>query len=113
MLLPGVVAYAVVAILSQYVVGQGAPGRYTLAVVAGLTTNIVANLLLIPRLGTAGAAAASSISYALTAALTLAIFTRLSGQGLRETLLVTRADVAHGRARLDDLLARRAAPRAR
>ena len=102
-LLPGVVAYSVVAILSQYVVGRGAPGWYTLVLVAGLATNIAANVVLIPALGIDGAAVASSLSYGVTALLTLAIFVRLSGQGVRETLVVGRADVADAVATLGPL----------
>ncbi len=97
-LLPGVVAYSVVAILSQYVVGRGSPGAYTVVLLLGLATNLAANLVLIPALGIIGAAVASSLSYGLTALLTVAIFRRISGQGLRETLLLTRADLAAGAA---------------
>jgi len=92
-ILPGIVAYSVVAILSRYVVGRGRPGLGTVLAVTGLGVNVVLNLILIPRLGILGAAASSSISYAVTAVLTLSAFLRISGQGLRETVLIQRRDL--------------------
>ncbi len=92
-ILPGVVAYSVVAVLSRYVVGRGRPGLGTVVLVAGLATNLVANLILIPRFGIVGAAASSSISYVLTALLTLVAFVRISGRGVIETLVVQRRDL--------------------
>jgi hypothetical protein len=49
--------------------------------------------VLIPRYGILGAAASSSISYAMTAVMTLAVFRRLSGRGWRETLIVRTSDI--------------------
>ena len=93
LILPGVVAYSVVAVLSRYIVGQGRPGTGTFVLLAGLAVNIVSNLLLIPRYGINGAAASSSISYACTAVLSLAVFRRLSGRGLAETLVLRPSDM--------------------
>jgi O-antigen/teichoic acid export membrane protein len=93
LILPGVVAYSVVAVLSRFIVGQGRPGIGTLVLVTGLAINIVCNLVLIPRFGILGAAASSSISYGVTALVTLAVFRQLSGRGWAETLIVRRRDV--------------------
>jgi O-antigen/teichoic acid export membrane protein len=93
LILPGVVAYSIVAVLSKYITGRGRPGTGTLVLLAGLVTNVVANLVLIPRFGIEGAAASSSISYILTAGLTLAVFLRISGRGLAETLFLRPGDV--------------------
>ena len=92
-ILPGIVAYSVVAILSKYVVGRGNPGTATLVMVGGLAVNITANLLLIPVLGIRGAAASSSISYTVTAIAMLIVFRRLSGRGMAETLLIRPSDI--------------------
>lgn len=92
-ILPGIVAYSVVAVQSRYVVGRGRPGVSTLIMVAGLCVNITSNLVLVPRLGITGAAMSSSISYAVTALLMLATFLRLSGLGWRETIVLRRSDV--------------------
>jgi O-antigen/teichoic acid export membrane protein len=93
LILPGIVAYSVVAVLTRYISGRGRPGTTTLIMATGLATNVVANLVLIPRLGINGAAIASSISYCLTAVLTLAVFRRLSGRGWIETLVIRPSDV--------------------
>ncbi len=87
LILPGIVAYSVVAVLSRYITGRGRPGTGTLILVAGLALNIAANLVLVPIHGIRGAAAASSISYIATALLTLIVFHRLSGRGWIETLV--------------------------
>lgn len=93
LLLPGVVAYGVVAVLTQFVIAAGSPGVYTWIVVAGLALNICANVVLIPLAGIVGAAIASSISYTVTAVLTLLVFRRISGRGFAETLIIRRSDV--------------------
>ena len=95
-ILPGVVAYSVVAVLSRYLTGRGRPGLTTAIMLVGLAVNIVANVLLIPAAGISGAAASSSISYGVTAVLILAAFRRLSGRGLVETLVLRPGDVTAG-----------------
>ncbi len=114
LILPGIVAYSVVAVLSRYITGRGRPGTGTLILVAGLALNIAANLVLIPAYGIRGAAAASSLSYVVTAALTLIVFHRLSDRGLRETLIIRRSDVvalvAATRALIDRARGRRRGP---
>jgi O-antigen/teichoic acid export membrane protein len=92
-ILPGVVAYSVVAVLTRYVTGRGRPGTTTLIVLGGLAANIALNIVLIPSVGISGAAAASSISYTATALVMVAAFTRLSGQGWLETLVVRPSDI--------------------
>jgi stage V sporulation protein B len=93
-ILPGIVAYSVVAILSRYIVGQGRPGLGTIILMTGLVANVVSNLSLVPVYGINGASAASSISYGLTAVLALIAFHRMSGRGYVETLVVRRSDLA-------------------
>jgi O-antigen/teichoic acid export membrane protein len=93
LILPGIVAYSVVAVLSRYIVGQGRPGTGTAVLLIGLALNVGSNLILIPRYGILGAAASSSISYAVTALLTLIVFRRLSGRGWVETLVLRDSDM--------------------
>jgi O-antigen/teichoic acid export membrane protein len=108
-ILPGVVAYSVVAVLSRYIVGKGRPGLGTAILVVGLAANIASNLILIAPLGIVGAAVSSSISYVLTAALTVLAFQRLSGVGLGETLVVRASDIRAITRRLGELRSRRKA----
>ena len=75
-ILPGIVAYSAVAVLTRYITGRGRPGTTTVIMLGGLSTNVIANVFLIPRLGTNGAALASSISYAITAFVTVLVFRR-------------------------------------
>ena len=91
-MLPGVLAYSVVMVLENPIIAWGAPGRLTAVLVAGLIINLAANVALIPQFGMNGAAAASTISYSATAVLVLILYRMLSGQGLRETLVIRRAD---------------------
>ena len=98
-ILPGIVAYSAVAVLTRYITGRGRPGTTTAIMIAGVCSNVVINVALIPRLGINGAALASSISYAMTALITVLVFRRLSGRGLAETLIIRPADIrAMGRA---------------
>ena len=93
-MLPGVLAYSIVAVLSNPLVAWGAPGRVTAVLISGLVVNLAANLLLIPEFGMNGAALATTISYTATGVLMLLLFRRLSGQSLRQTLIIR----GHGRA---------------
>src|SRR4029079_14834541 len=96
----------VVAVLSRYIVGRGRPGTGTLILVTGLTVNIVANLILVPRFGINGAAASSSISYGLTAIVTLVVFQRLSGRSIVETLVSRPSDLRAARGLLEAVVRR-------
>jgi len=92
-LLPGVVALSICKVLSNELAGRGKP--IINAVVAGISlgVNIPMNLLLIPRMGIAGAALASTISYSVSAVVTLVAFMRISGNGWFDTLIIKVEDV--------------------
>lgn len=93
LIIPGVVAYSVVAVLSRYLTGRGRPGTATLILVLGLVVNVIANFWLVPRFGILGAATASSLSYALTAVVFVIVFVRVSNRGVIETLVLRRSDL--------------------
>jgi O-antigen/teichoic acid export membrane protein len=111
-MLPGVLAYSVVMVLSNPIIAWGAPGRMTAVLVTGLVVNIGANLALVPELGMNGAALASTISYTTTGVLTVILYCALSGQSVRQTLLVRRSDATRAwlemRSRLSSLVPRSA-----
>lgn len=94
LMLPGVVAYSIVAVLTHPLIAWGAPGRVTAVLVVGLAVNLAANILLIPRLGMDGAALASTISYAATAASIILLYRRMSGHGLSQLLVIRRSDIS-------------------
>ena len=105
-MLPGVVAYSIVAVLTHFVIASGAPGKVAAIAIAGLAVNLGANLVLIPALGMIGAAVSESVSYSCTAVLMLLLYRSISGHGIIETVLIRRSDI---RARWSELrsLARR------
>jgi O-antigen/teichoic acid export membrane protein len=75
-LLPGVVSLSAAKVVGGYMSGVGRPGINSGAGMAGFAVNVVANLILIPRLGIVGAAAASLVSYTFTAVLLTGIAAR-------------------------------------
>ncbi|MGZ4256144.1 MAG: oligosaccharide flippase family protein [Gaiellaceae bacterium] len=93
-LLPGVLLLGIGKILSSGITGRGHP-RLTLYA-TGISTPVTLALYfgLIPLYHEWGAAAASSISYALSALLALFFFRRVTGIGLRSALVPRTADVA-------------------
>jgi O-antigen/teichoic acid export membrane protein len=79
-LLPAVVALSVSNVTEGYVTGIGRPGVSSAIGVVSFVVNLVANLLLIPRLGIVGAATASLISYTLSSVLMTVAAGHFSGQ---------------------------------
>ena len=91
-LLPGIVALSVAAVLANDIAARGRPILNTYAGAAGLVTNVVLNLLWIPRYGIAGAAAASTASYTVILILRLLFYCSLTGNSLTKTLLPQKND---------------------
>ncbi len=95
LLLPGVLALSLSKVLSRYFTGTlGQPLLNARAQMIALAINLPLNVLLIPRYGIAGAAAASSVAYVAHAAVTLVLFRRYSGIPLQEALFLRGEDVA-------------------
>ena len=93
-LLPGVLLLGIGKVLSSAIVGRGYP-RYSLWIAAVvMPVTLVLYFTLIPALDAWGAATASSVSYGLTALLTLVFFQRVTGVGMREALVPRAEDVA-------------------
>jgi Na+-driven multidrug efflux pump len=93
LLLPGIVSLSVSKVLSGYVSGIGYPGRVGKVAVSSLLVNILANVLLIPSLGIAGAAIASTISYTFNACLMVVSTARLAMVRRRDLVIPTAADL--------------------
>ena len=91
-LLPGIVLTAASRVLANDIAARGRPelNMYISAVV--VVANIALNVVLIPALGLAGAAAATSLAYALNLVLRLGVYTRFTGSPWRASLFVTLAD---------------------
>ncbi|HUD72223.1 MAG TPA: oligosaccharide flippase family protein [Dongiaceae bacterium] len=87
-LLPGIWALGLNGVLMNHFAGRGMPAVTLYAPLAGLLLNVGLNLVVVPRYGIAGAAATSSLAYALMLALSLAAFMRSGRIGWRRTLLL-------------------------
>lgn len=92
-LLPGIVTFSMVNVLASYIAGIGKPQLNLAVSSVGLVVTIIFDLLLIPRFGIVGAAMASTLSYSISALLTLEIFTRKSKVPVRQVLLPTSEDI--------------------
>lgn len=94
-LLPGVICWSLGRSLSPFISYQcGKPWYNTASASFAFLVNLGANFVLIPKLGTVGAAIASSISYSLNLIVIGVIFFRLSDAKFTDTLLPTRAEVS-------------------
>jgi O-antigen/teichoic acid export membrane protein len=95
LMLPGVVCLSLYLLLTRNFTSRARQEVNIAAAGMALVINVVANYLLIPRLGIAGAAIATSLSYGGATLLLLVYFVRESGHTLGQTLLVGRADLAN------------------
>jgi O-antigen/teichoic acid export membrane protein len=92
-LLPGTVALAGTKVLAAYIFSRGKPLINTYITVASLAVTVAADLALIPFFGVPGAAAASSLAYGLSLALSLAVYRRLSGRPVWSAVAVNAGDL--------------------
>ena len=92
LLLPGIVSLSLSKVLSGYVSGIGRPGSVGRVAVSSLIVNVVANFVLIPSFGIAGAAVASTISYTFNAFLMVALTSRLAVVPPRSLMMPTLTD---------------------
>ncbi len=94
-LLPGTVALAGTKILAAYVFSRGRPLINAQIAFVTLIVTIAADLLLIPPFEVAGAAAASSLAYCCSLALSTVAYRRLSGGSIADVLLPRPGDAAY------------------
>ncbi len=92
-LLPAIMALSLSKVLSSYISGRGDPSPASVASTMAVASNVVANIILMPRLGIVGAALASVISYSVSAAWLLVVAHRISGCSLRSLVLPGRQEV--------------------
>ncbi len=91
-LLPGILLFSPVRVLSTYFMGTGKPAVNTFVNSVTLIVNIALNLLVIPRMGVKGAAMASAISYSPTYLIYLFLYKNESGLSPLEFFLFRRED---------------------
>jgi len=93
-LLPGIAALSVSRVLANDIAGRGRPIVNTYVSLGTLATNVMLNILWIPRYGIAGAAWASTVSYGVTLLARLLLYCRLSGNSWSKVVFPQRGDWA-------------------
>ncbi len=91
-LLIGVVALSVSRILANDLAGRGRPILNSCVSAGGLAINIGLNLVLIPKYGIEGAAAATTVSYVAMCGFTVAVYSALSGNSVWQTIVPQFSD---------------------
>ncbi|HUQ31044.1 MAG TPA: polysaccharide biosynthesis C-terminal domain-containing protein, partial [Pyrinomonadaceae bacterium] len=92
-LLPGVYLVGLESVLVQYFNAAGLPRAIPLFWVATLVFNVALTFALVPGFGARGAAAASTLSYAMIFSLVVFYFHGRTGQTLSAILLPRRAEL--------------------
>ncbi len=90
--LPGMVFFAITKVLLIDLLGRGRPMVTTVASFIGIFSSILFNILLIPKWGMFGAAAAGVISYFLITIVLFVFYLRISGNKLIDMVIFTRDD---------------------
>lgn len=102
LLIPGTMAMCIYKILTRNFTSRNRQQITVATGLIGLVLNVGLNLILIPRMGIAGAALATTSSYTTTSFLLLFFFLKESGYGFRDSLFIKHSDFAQ----LLDLLSR-------
>jgi len=93
-LLVGIVALSGGRVLANDFAGRGRPMLNTYVGMLTLVTNVILNIVWIPKYGINGAAWASTVSYSLTLVARLFLYCRLSGNPWTKVILPQRGDWA-------------------
>jgi O-antigen/teichoic acid export membrane protein len=94
LLLPGTIAFATAKVVSNYLIGIGRPQSSIGIAVCGLLLSVALNVLLIPWLGLAGAAIATSVAYIASTIVSALLFVSHSRLPLLSLFLVRRCDLS-------------------
>jgi O-antigen/teichoic acid export membrane protein len=93
-LLPGVLLLNAARVACVAMTARGRPELNVIVAMAVFAVNVLLNLVLIPRLGTAGAAHATSASYCVGSLIALWLLSRIAQKSFGQLLAPTRRDVA-------------------
>lgn len=103
-LLPGIVVSGSARVLANDIAARGRPDINLVVAILVVITNIVGNVLLIPKHGIVGASMATTLSYGLDSVIKLVIYSRMSGNRWFASLLMVPEDWAIARAALRSLI---------
>jgi len=93
LLMPGVWTLSIGKLLSIHLAGIGKPEIGTLGAVISLIATVTLDLILIPAIGIAGAAIASSVAYTVATIVYLIAFIRITKTSFTEILLIKPQDI--------------------
>jgi O-antigen/teichoic acid export membrane protein len=92
-LLPGVVMISIAKVLTSDLIARGHPRANMWSGTAGFVSNVILNVILIPRMGLVGAALSSTVSYSLYAVVIMIFFLRITGVSVVSLVVPTSGDV--------------------
>jgi len=92
-LLPGALGFAAIAVFSNALVASTSPGLSSLGSLVSLAVGVALDLLLIPRFGATGAAAAASTAFLVGGSVAVVAYARRSPFAWRALLLPRRGDL--------------------
>jgi len=92
-LLPGIVAFGACRIITNDLAARGRPELNLYASAVVIVLNVAGNLLLIPRMGVEGAAAATSVAYISHFGITIWNYRRITGCRVVDLLVLGSQDV--------------------
>lgn len=93
-LLPGIILIGINRVIANDIAGRGKPELNSYQSAIALIINVVANIILIPKLQYVGAAIASTISYTSLTVMKIIVYCRLSGAKWYELWLFNPEDIA-------------------
>jgi len=92
-LLPGIVMISIAKVINSDLTARGYPRANMWAGSVGFVSNVILNVILIPRIGLVGAALSSTVSYTLSAVVILIFFLRITGVRISSLVVPTGADI--------------------
>jgi O-antigen/teichoic acid export membrane protein len=93
MLLPGIILFSVDRILSNDLAGRGKPELNMYTSIFTVVSNIVLNFLLIPKIGIAGSAISTSVTYSLSTLIKMVLFKRETGLQYSQFIFLQKEDI--------------------
>lgn len=105
-LLAGIVPFSITTILASYFAGTGKIRVNLFCSLTGFLVCLVSDLILIPKYGITGAAAATVIAYFASTAFIAFIYMKQTGTGPGELLIIHKGDIKMLKERLNRLLKR-------
>ncbi len=93
LLLIGIIALSLSKVITSDLAGRGMPYYMTYAVLISLVSTVIFDIALIPRIGIAGAAIASSVAYCITTAVVVAFYIGNTGVKLSDILILRKDDI--------------------